>query len=681
MKLNALFSDGAVFQRRIMIPVFGKTDPESIVEVTFNGKKFFGMAGGDGAFLLRMAPMEAGGPYTMQVRNTRTGDSAEVKDILIGEVWLASGQSNMQYQLKTSAEQKTLFVETNTTPDEIRMLTVPVRASSHRESDICPTPYPTEYAEGQPEPEDWVEEHTPRWRKSTPENVPAMSAVSLWFAKKLHDELNVPVGIIASSWGGTIVEAWTSREMLRTNPAIRDALLDYEMQLSTSARWEQIPAGNPLCTLTSLGEQFLVKTYCKPNPPDAGSPQGWGQTDHDDSDWANFSIPGSWIAGKHSGNGVVWIRKTVDLPESWAGKDLVLHTGGIDKQDTGFFNGECVGSTGKNFEMQYYNVKRAYKVPGRLVKAGKNVVAIRAFSFLYDGAFGGEAPDYFLSLEETGETVPFGGDCKLKVECNWGLIGFPNTMTEAMGPHRSNSYSILFDSMIAPLIPYGIRGAIWYQGESNSALTEAPKYERMLGDMIRDWRFRWEQGDFPFIQVCLAGYQAEQDYSDDSGWAILRECQRRVMRGLPNSGMASAVDVGEAKNIHPADKQTVGTRLALWALENTYAVPGVVGLGPEIREVFCEGPGKLRLVFDNSDPGGMILKEGMAPERAFYVAGHDGKFVQAASVTLEDNTLVVCAPDIASPSKVRYAWSTNPMNILCLYNTAGLPATPFEMSI
>ena len=676
MKLNALFSDGAVFQRRGLIPVFGKTDPESIVEVTFNGRNFFGMAGSDGSFLLRMPPMEAGGPFTLQVRNTRTGDSAEVKDILIGEVWLASGQSNMEFPLHASPAQLPVFAAENTAPEEIRMFSVPRHFFTARETDVCSCPVPENLDEMEANPNVWKHEYTPRWLNTTPDNLIRMSAVSLWFAKKLHDELHVPVGIISSSVGGTFVEAWTSSEMLLTNPDIRTAMEDYEMLLSRPGRWSVVDMEKAVS-----GDHLLFEVFCRKNPPDAGSPQGWGQIGYDDSGWTDFSIPGSWVAGKLAGNGVVWIRKTIDLPESWAGKDLVLHLGGIDKQDAGFFNGECVGATGKDFETQYYNSKRAYKIPGRLVKAGKNVVAVRAFSFIYDGAFTGSVSDYFLALDGSDETVPLGSDWKFRVENDFGIVALPPRSREAMGPFTANSYSILFDSMIAPLIPYGIRGAIWYQGESNSAPSEAPKYERMLGDMIRDWRFRWGRGDFPFIQVCLAGFTDAQDYTDDCGWAVLRECQRRVMRGLPNSGMASAVDVGDAIDIHPQDKQTVGTRLALWALENTYAVPGVVGLGPEIREVFRDGEGRLRLVFDNSDPGGMVFKDGMAPERAFYVAGADGKFVQAASVTVENNTLIVSVPAVTAPVKVRYAWSANPMEVLCLYNTAGLPATPFEMSI
>ncbi len=677
MKLNKLFSDGAVFQRRIPVPVFGWTDPDSMVEITFNGRQFCGMAGKDGVFLIRLAAMEAGGPYTMQVRNTRTGDTAEVADILVGEVWLASGQSNMEYPINASPEQHREFMET-VTADGIRMFTVPKRASTVRENDISPVMNAGEEDTQEFSPGAWILEQTPVWKKAIGSQTCRMSAVALWFAKKLHETLNVPVGILSSSWGGTIVEAWTSMEMLRTNPDIAADVAAYEAELSQPDRWSFLDRTKPFGLQVNLPEQTLIEKYCIPDPPDAGSPQGWAGRDFDDSAWADFSIPDSWILHNFCKSGVVWARCSAEIPVHWAGKDLELHLGGIDKHDITFFNGTQVGRTGCGFEWQHWDRKRCYTVPGNLVAAGKNVIAVRAYSFIYDGSFNGESADYYLQLPGTDERISFAGACKLNVEQDFNFSGLP---AAAMGPLNPNSYSILFDSMIAPLIPYGIRGAIWYQGESNAKNPEPSRqYERKMCDMIRDWRFRWGIGDFPFIQTCLAFYTAESDYNENDNWAELRNAQRKVLKDLPNNGIASALDVGDAANIHPEDKKTVGTRMALWALENTYAVPGICGSGPEIRNAVQEQPGVVRLTFDHCAEK-LVAKDGVL--KGFYVAGSDqtGGFIRADSAVLEGNSVLVSSSRISNIQRVRYAWSINPVNVVTLYNSAGLPASPFEINV
>ena len=676
MKLNALFSDGAVFQRRIAVPVFGTTDPESIVEVSFNGKTYTGLAGYDGNFLIRIAPQEAGGPYSMEVRNTRTGASAVVKDILIGEVWVASGQSNMEYPINVSVQQMQEFIaETANDTNTIRMFTVPRRASAVPEREVAPQALPADYEHPEIKPGQWICAWEPEWSAITPENIRTMSAVALWFAKKLRDDLKVPVGILSSSWGGTIVEAWTSMEGLRNDPEQAALVQQYMENLSDPDRWGQMNREMPMYNANNVEQEVLIKKYCTLCPEDAGTPQGWGQLDFDDSCWKKFSIPGSWMVEKLSGNGVVWIRKKVELPDHWAGKDLEVHLGGVDKHDTTFFNGEKIGSTGKGFELDHWDKHRCYPVPGELVKAGTNVIAVRAYSFIYDGAFTGSNEDYYVALAGTDEKVAINGACVLKAETDWKVVGFPCNVD--MGPHNPNSFGILFDSMIRPLLPYGIRGAIWYQGCSNThTAARAKLYAHQMETMIRDWRYHWQQDAFPFIQVSLAGYTQEKDYAADNNWCYLRDSQRRAMRATPNSGLASALDVGDAMDIHPADKKTVGTRLALWALENTYGLP-IFGTAPEVRSVAREAAGVLRLTFDNCAEG-LVAKDGVL--KGFYMAGPDGEY-QLAEAVLEGNTVVVKNSSVPMACSVRYAWSENPMAVVSLYNSAGLPATPFEIGL
>ena len=502
-----------------------------------------------------------------------------------------------------------------------------------------------------------------------------MSAVALWFAKRLRDDLKVPIGILSSSWGGTIVEAWTSMEGLRNDPEQAAQVQQYMENLSDPDRWARMDRELPMYNANNLGQEVLIKKYCTPCPEDAGTPQGWGQLDYDDSSWKKFAIPGSWMLEKLSGNGVVWIRKKVELPAHWAGKDLEVHLGGVDKHDTTFFNGEKIGSTGKDFELDHWDRHRCYPVPGALVKAGTNVIAVRAYSFIYDGAFTGSGENYYVALAGTDEKIAINGACVLNTEVDWNVVGFPCNVD--MGPHNPNSFGILFDSMIRPLLPYGIRGAIWYQGCSNTHTAERAKlYAHQMETMIRDWRYHWQQGAFPFIQVSLAGYTPEKDYAADNNWCYLRDSQRRAMHATPNSGLASALDVGDAKDIHPADKKTVGTRLALWALENTYGLP-IFGTAPEVRSVAREAAGVLRLTFDNCAEG-LVAKDGVL--KGFYMAGPDGEY-QLADAVLEGNTVVVKNSSVPMACSVRYAWSENPMAVVSLYNSAGLPATPFEIGL
>ncbi len=676
MKLNVLFSDGAVFQRRIAIPVFGTTDPDSIVEVSFNGRTYTGLAGYDGNFLIRIAPQEAGGPFTMEVRNTRTGAAAAVKDILVGEVWLASGQSNMEYTINVSQRQMQEFIaETKHDTETIRMFTVPKRASAAPERAIAPLAQMMSSERPEIKPGQWIYAWEPKWSTITPEDIRTMSAVALWFAKKLRDDLKVPVGILSSSWGGTIIEAWTSMEGLRNDPEQAALVQQYMENLSDPGRWAKMDREFPMYNDANETQEALIKKYCMPCPEDTGTPQGWGKLDYDDSSWRKFSIPGSWMQNKLSGNGVVWIRIKAELPAHWAGKDLEVHLGGVDKHDTTFFNGEKIGSTGKDFELDHWDKPRCYPVPGALVKAGMNVIAVRAYSFIYDGAFTGTDDLYYVALAGTDEKIAISGSCVLNAEVDWKVTGFPGCVE--MGPHNPNSFGILFDSMIRPLLPYGIRGAIWYQGCSNTQTPERAKlYAHQMETMIRDWRYHWQQGAFPFIQVSLAGFTPERDYDGDNNWCYLRDSQRRAMRATPNSGLASALDAGDANDIHPADKRTVGTRLALWALEHTYGLP-VAGTAPEVRSAVRESAGVLRLFFDNCADG-LAAKDGVL--KGFYLAGPDGEYEPAEAV-LEGNTVVVKNIAVPAACSVRYAWSENPMEVVSLYNSAGLPATPFEIGV
>lgn len=670
MKLHSLFSDGAVLQRRKLIPVFGWTDPDSKVMVSFRGKQFFGMAGANGYFLIRMSPFEAGGPFELEVTNITTGDHALVQDVYVGEVWLASGQSNMAFnQTWLNKERRQTF--TLPAPGRVRMFTVPAKASGTRESQIARSV--NKFAQ-----ED-TSKYWARWSDASEQAAyEFMSSVGVFFADALNKSLEVPVGIVLSAWGGTIVEAWISHEALLNDPEFREKVLIYQEAVAAPERWTMIDDASPMSNAATLSTEYMLEHHCTLNPPDAGSPQGWADIDFDDSKWYPFTMPGDWVQRNLGGSGVFWTRRAVELPESWAGKDLELHLGGVDKQDTTFFNGTEVGHTGSGFDLSCWATPRCYDVRGDLVKAGRNMVAVRAYSFLYGGGCNGDGSQYYLLCKETGEKIFFNGACRgqMEVEFHYDLPGCG--VSPEMGPHFANSYGILFESMILPLIPFSFKGIIWYQGESNAdSMESAQRYSRLLSTMIRDWRYRFGQGELPFIQTCLAGYTEACDHTPDSPWAELREQQRKTAANVPGCGLISAVDVGDAKDIHPADKLTVGTRMAKWALEHVYNVPGVQGSSPDIRKVTREGQGVLRLTFDHC-AGGLTAKNGELT--GFYLVDRKGKAVPAQG-RIEGKSVILTAEDCPEACRVRYAWSANPMEVMSLYNSEGLPAHPFEMEV
>ncbi len=643
MKLGTLFSDGAVLQRNIRIPVWGTTQADSLVAAELNGKTSFTRSSREGAFLLRLPAMEAGGPYVLTVTNRTTGESVTLQDILIGEVWVASGQSNMEHRLGQDLaanvnkedrpmllhnRQKTEFCETLKNPEMLRAIEIPKQATGVRQASF-----------------------DAKWNKLDSEHAGDYSAAGVWFIRYIQEKLNVPVGLISSSWGGSCVETWISRTGLLNNP-------------DTAAFAEMVDH------TYSLERTWTDRTYVDFPESDSGNKgfeKGFASPDFDDSAWKPLTIPGSWIQQKISGHGSIWARKTVTVPAEWEGREIILHTGGIDKHDVCYFNGTEVGHMGEKFDTQYWDTCREYKVPAELVKAGTALVAIRGFSFAYDGAFLGDPDDYYLACGDV--RLPLDGVWKAEAEQDFGILNIPEG-----GPHPENfnTASNLFDSMIRPLIPYGIRGAIWYQGESNSGTPySASIYRGEMASLIRDWRYHWEQGDFPFIQVQLAGFRAPASYQPQATWCMLRESQRLVCGDLPNVFMATLSDAGEADDIHPQDKKIVGYRLSRIALHETYGCEDVVPAGPLFQSVKTEGEW-LRVNFENGKD--MHFKDGIA--KGFYVAGPSRCFHPADEAVIDGVSVLLRSEKVKTPVAVRYAWAENPDG--SLYNGAELPASPFR---
>jgi len=365
-------------------------------------------------------------------------------------------------------------------------------------------------------------------------------------------------------------------------------------------------------------------------------------------------------------DGAVWVRKEIDVPSSWVGKPLQLNLAAIDDQDTTYFNGKRVGGIGGETPNSY-SILRHYQIPAELVRSGRNVIAVRVFDSAGEGGFG--AGD--MSIKPTGDTaaaIPLSGPWNYKIE-----LGLPpkapdwGSRPEAPGPHNQNSPGVLYDAMLAPVIPFTVRGAIWYQGESNSG--RAYQYRTLFPTMIRNWRTAWGDNDFPFYFVQLANWQPIKAEPGDSEWAELREAQTLTLRE-PQTGMAVTIDIGETNDIHPRNKLDVGHRLAVWALAKTYG-QSLEYSGPLFKSFSVEG-NQIRLKFDHAS--GLKTSDG-GPLKSFAIAGEDHRFVWAEA-RIEGNDIVVSSKEVAKPVAVRYAWADNP--ITNLYNKAGLPASPFR---
>ncbi|OPZ28945.1 MAG: Glycosyl hydrolases family 2, sugar binding domain [Lentisphaerae bacterium ADurb.BinA184] len=634
MKLAALFSDHAVLQQGLSVPVWGWTKPNMHVRVRLGEWAAESMSAMDGRFLVRLPPLKAGGPYDLKVDavGKRTREQAVVRDVWVGEVWVASGQSNMEFTVAACGEAGEKEIRKGNLPG-LRMITIPRLALAGRQSDV-----------------------EAAWRPATPETLGEFSAVGHYFARRLHEELGVPVGIINTSWGGTIVEAWTSREALVQNPDTCAEVHRYEATTHAPHYWRDASGdARPDPRTRAL----------PPDPGNRGFGRGWAKPDFADQSWPTMALPQTWQSAGHNYSGVFWFRLAVEVPAAWAGRDLALRIGAVDKQDTTYFNGVKVGGLGEDLQEQFWNVPRDYRVPGRQVKAGRNVIAVRAFSFIYGGGMIGPADKMSLGpADGKGRPLPLAGDWRYQEEHNLGLTVIPSIV----GPGNPNSPYMLFDNMIAPLLPYAIRGAIWYQGESNAG--NAAKYCGMQTAMIRDWRRAWGQGDFPFLFVQLANFTQPQPYQPASTWAALREAQTQTL-AEPATGMAVIVDIGDAADIHPKNKWDVGGRLAQWALTRTYGRPGVPS-GPLYAGLTVEGD-RIRLHFNHVGRG-LVAKRGAL--KTFVIADASRAFRPATAV-IDGATVVVSHPDVAAPVAVRYAWADNPEGCN-LYNADGLPASPFR---
>ena len=630
LRLASPFQDHAVLQRDQPLPVWGWAPPHARLRISLAGRVACGASDADGDFHVRLPALPAGGPHTLRVE-TWSGDHVlELTDILIGEVWFASGQSNMAWLLSQTLPLGEEIIATADFP-QIRFLNVKRRAhlGAHRTVEA-------------------------RWLIASPATAPHLSAVAFTFARALHRALGVPVGILSAAWGGTPIEAWISRGTLAANPDMADALAALDEIGWSEQRWQE--AGD-------LPADGRVSNF----PRDPGVTQPWHAANLDDSAWETVALPSTWQNAGHAHQGVFWFRRTIEIPAAWIGRDLELHLGAIDKQDITFVNGEEIARTGRDREEQFCNVPRTYAVPARLIASTRLRLAVRVYSFVYDGGFHGPAAEMCVRPAGTEEPgLSLAGEWRLCREHDFGRVvevvipghGEPRT------PH------VLFDNQVAPLAPYALRGVIWYQGETNA--DRHATYARLLQDLIADWRQAWARADLAFHLVQLPRYKVPADYQSDSTWAPLREAQQAAATALPHVGLATTLDLGEADDIHPKDKAPVGERLARSALVLTYGRTGVPG-GPVPLAATAEGDA-MRIIFSYTS-GGLATRDGAAP-RPFALAGADRVF-HPATAELDGAAVVVRSPAVPRPVAVRYAWADNP-ETANLVNGEGLPAGSFR---
>ncbi|HTU25217.1 MAG TPA: sialate O-acetylesterase, partial [Pirellulales bacterium] len=633
VRLPALFADHMVLQADRPARVWGWADADEEIAVRIGDQTHATRADAAGRWSITLDAIPAGKQLTLAVDGK---NHLEVADVLTGEVWVASGQSNMGVPVIRS----TGGVEAAATADlpEIRVFTVAPAGSIEAAEDVVG-----------------------HWEVCTPRSVRFQTAVGFFFARMLHDQLRVPVGLIHASVGGTPIEGWIDSQTLDTVEALRPATA------AAIERWQAKPAD--VERFPALRDAWETRHGVQP-PPNRGFDAGFARPDFEDSAWPIAALPARWnqIAGVQSG-GVFWLRKEVNLPADVAGKPFALVLNYMhDQYDTTYFNGVEIGDSGDQPPM-FTLSERRYEVPGALVREGKNVIAVRvvAANPRSDLMGRGARGDYNLPIAQ--QLV--GNQWRWHVESLLPALSADALKTRPRPNEAAlqNTPTILYYGKIHPLTRYAIRGVIWYQGESNAQ--RAAAYQELFELMIGAWRRQWNEGDFPFYFVQLANYlDPPSDPNEASNWAALREAQAAVAAKMPNVGMAVTIDVGDRDNIHPANKRDVGERLARLALARTYGRP-VEDSGPTYRAMEIEGD-HIRIRFDHATG---LAADGGRPH-GFAIAGADRKFVWATA-HVDGECVVVSAPEVPQPQAVRYAWADNPGPV-SLHNAAGLPAAPFR---
>lgn len=643
LKLPSLIGDNMLLQQKTDAKIWGKASPGTKVSVSTSWQSISKTtADKDGKWSVILNTPEAGGPHTLTISARDT--SIIVKNVLIGEVWFCSGQSNMEMPVAGWPPNDTIMHSSATISSanipEIRLFNVQRIISG-----------------------DPLEDCTGKWEVSSPESVKQFSATAYFFGKKLNAELHIPVGLIESAWGGTPSESWTSSgalektgEFISQIKAIKESAplqAEYQTWLNTHKQVEPKAAGK---------DQWRDLDFNDGTVPSA---------EYNDNNWPVMALPVAFESVIGEFDGAVWFRKTVEVRQEMAGKDLSLSLGPIDDMDRTFFNGKMVGSTE---ESGLWQQERHYTVPGSLVKTGSNLIAVRVLDTQGGGGLFGKPEKMQLSLAaDSSHHIGLKGDWKYQPVAEYKdnkFYVYDISKNEFQGKKRPvnlgpGTPSVLFNGMVNPVAGYAIKGAIWYQGEAN--VGRADQYTKIFPAMIEDWRAAWGIKDFPFYFVQIAPYVYAGVDSTESGF--LRDAQKSAL-ALPKTGMAVTLDVATVMNIHPPFKMEVGERLALLALNNDYGKKSDFE-GPVYKSMSVTGSA-VRLKFDDTG-GGLTSKDKKLNE--FEIAGKDGHYVKAEAKIVNDE-VVVSSSMVKEPVSVRYCWRNGAQ--ASLFSKAGLPAWQFK---
>jgi sialate O-acetylesterase len=646
VSLPLLFTDGMVLQQKRPVRIYGKAGGGEKVMVAIQGQAAVTVSDAKGDWQVWLKPLKAGGPFTLTVQGNNT---VTVKDVLVGEVWVCSGQSNMEWNMAWLQTPEAAADIVASADSQLRMFTVTKSIAAEPQSEV---------ANG-------------KWAVANAQNTGTFSAVGYYFARSLRKSLNVPVGMIHTSWGGTRIEAWTSKEVLLKNgispneftptnpqsPAFQAAKAKYEASL---ARWKA--TGSPEGAFN--------------DPGIAANAKGWESADLNDSDWGRATLPGLWeqsgIAELDNVDGAVWYRRTFEIPAIEAGKEAVLTLGAIDDWDTTYINGVKVGATGAETP-NYYQHPRKYEVPANVLKPGKNVIAVRVWDHQGGGGFSGPIEGMRIAIL-AGSRLVLAGEWRYKIE-----VSRPQNPGRPPNAQNPNAAAGLYNAMLFPISRYTVQGAIWYQGESNAGNPMA--YRKQMPAMIQNWRDLWGSPDMPFYMVQLAPFTAIKDTPSESGWAGLREAQSLTAQNMKNVGVAVITDVGDVKDIHPRRKAPVGERLALLARKQVYGEK-IAAESPTFESMKTEN-GQVTVTF-RTVGAGLVARSVDSAGRTvpdnkvlgFAIAGPDGKFVWADATISGKNTITLRADGVPNPTMVRFGWADYP--VVNLFSAEGLPVSPFR---
>jgi sialate O-acetylesterase len=618
---NPLFTDNAVLQQGMKVPVWGTADPCEHVTVEFAGQSVSTIAAADGKWLAYLSPLKAGGPQALTISGR---NRLVLTNILVGEVWVCSGQSNMERQLGPRDGQKPI---------------------TDWEAEAAAANYPDIRQFGAAQTKAFAPALTVKgnWVVCSPGTVTNFTAVGYFFGRDLYQARHVPIGLIHSSWGGTPAEAWMSDAALRARPDFAGPLAQIKTLIDDPGRGRR--------EIQARQDEW----YRARDPGTAASP-AWSDPGLDTASWKAMTLPTNWEkAGYPDFDGTFWFRRTIDLPEDADRADGELHVGAVDDNDTTWVNGQRVGAT------VGWDVPRVYRLPAGVLKPGANVIAVRVLDTGAGGGLWGGADPMRLDVKTGGvtKTIPLTGEWLCRPGASLTQVGWP----PADYSQSPNTPTVLYNGMIAPLLPYALRGVIWYQGESNVGREQ--QYRTLFPDLIADWRRAWGEGDFPFLFVQIAPYNGMTPE--------IREAQLLAWQKTTNTAMAVTMDCGDAEDIHPAHKQPVGTRLALAARALAYGENREYS-GPVFASMKIKGD-RVTLRFTHADSG-LVAKDG--PLNGFTVAGPD-KVFRPARAEIRGKTIIVTSPAVTHPVAVRYGWANVPEGNL--FNRTGLPASPFRTDV